>query len=103
MSTTTTITGPERTTAMSTFTVTTLDRNPDEAIARVQAKLDAKVPGFATTGRTAVRSERHGLTDVEVTDLGGDRDDLWFWLTSYGMSPAKGVSKFGDAIDGMVA
>jgi hypothetical protein len=44
--------------------------------------------GFVCTGRTAVRSERHGLYYVEIENVGGCVDAAWVQLTSYGMSPS---------------
>lgn len=84
--------------AATTIEVTVMASDSTDATARVLKHL-AKVSGFALTGRTEIRSERHNLWTVEVADLGGDKDDLWIVLTSYGISPAKGVSAFGDRLD----
>lgn len=52
--------------------------------------------GFVCTGRTAIRSERHGLYYVEIENVGGCVDAAWMQLTSYGMSPSKDLGSVWD-------
>lgn len=73
---------------MANFIATVMAANEAEAVERVEKQL-AKLPGFATTGQTAVRSQRHLLMDVEVDDRGGDVNHAWVVLTSYGISPSE--------------
>lgn len=67
----------------TTFTATVLTRDPAEAIAKVNARLPW---GFATTGR-ACEGIKPWLQNVEVAILGGDKNDCWVVLTSYGITP----------------
>jgi len=73
----------------NSFTVTVpFAENGDEAVRRVHARLPY---GFTATGitRQVTTSEgRHRGYAVVVQQTGGDRDDCWVVLTSYGMSPS---------------
>ena len=70
----------------TTFAATVSAADAEQAAARV-GKYLGKVEGFALTGRVSVRTERHMLWTVEVANLGGDVNDCWVVLTSYGISP----------------
>jgi hypothetical protein len=80
------------------FLVTVSAQAADEAIEKVARRLPA---GFAVTGQTGTRSARHGLMTVEVENLGGDVNDCWFWLTSYGMSPDKALKSRWQKVQGV--
>lgn len=95
---------------MPTISVTTtFAADQADAIARVAQYVEGgehrlAVAGFATTGRVSVRSERHakfGMFEVELEDLGGDRDDLWVVLTSYGMSPGSELGSVWQTVAGV--
>lgn len=86
---------------MSTnFAATVSAANAEQAAARV-AKHLAKVEGFALTGQVQVRSERHMLWTVEVANLGGDVNDCWVTLTSYGISPAEDLGSTWQTVAGV--
>lgn len=86
----------------TTFSATVSATSADDAIARV-AKHVAKVAGFDVTGRVAERSARHKLWLVEVANHGGDRNDLWVVLTSYGISPDKSLGSVWETVAGVGA
>lgn len=69
------------------FTATVSASGLATAIAKVEKHL-AKVDGFVATGRCQVMSPEKGLYNVEILDEGGDRNDCWVVLTSYGISPS---------------
>lgn len=87
---------------MSNFTATTIASDAAEALAKV-TKYVGKVDGFSVTGRVAVRSERHMLWTVEIANEGGDRNDLWVVLTSYGMNPSKALGSTWQSVVGVGA
>jgi hypothetical protein len=80
---------------MSTFTASFTAASADAALAHIERHL-AKCDGFATTGRIAQDPTRRvtspdglaGHFHIEVEDLGGDRDDCWVVLTSFGICPS---------------
>jgi hypothetical protein len=74
------------------FSVSVLGSNVESAINRV-ARCVGKVDGFELTGKF-VKSQLAGHNQLrfEVADLGGNRNDLWVVLSSYGISLDKGVS-----------
>jgi len=74
-------------TMSSLITASVSASGADDALARVERYL---VDGFATTGAVSVKSKRHMLWNVEVKDLGGDRNDCWVMLSSYGISAELG-------------
>ena len=78
---------PTTSTRSASFAASVMASSPEEAIERVERQT-SRMAGFAVSGRVAVKSARHALYDVEVLNLGGDVDDCWFWLTSYGISPS---------------
>ncbi len=86
----------------TTFAATVSATSADDAIARVTKQV-AKVAGFELTGRVEVRSARHQLWNVEVANHGGDRNDLWVVLTSYGISPAKSLGSMWQTVAGVGA
>lgn len=71
------------------FTTTTIAQAGSEALLKVEGLLD-RIEGFEVTGRVSEKSARHLLWNVEIKDLGGDRDDLWVLLTSFGCSAEVG-------------
>lgn len=82
---------------MTAFVATVTFSNPAEAAAKVEARLPE---GFAT-GRVAWRSERHLLVDVEVTNTGGDVNDCWVILTSFGISPSDALGSRWAQVEGV--
>ena len=97
------------TATLPTFAVTVSAGSPAEAIAKLDRYVEGgdhhlAVAGFASTGRAGARNERwaaKGLYEVEVEDRGGDRDDLWVVLTSYGMSPADDLGSCWQSVKGL--
>lgn len=81
------------------FTTTVMAGSTDEAIARVGKYADKA--GVATTGRAAVRDERHRLVDVETQLLGSDRNNAWVVLTSFGMTPSAGLGSHWQTVEGV--
>ena len=77
------------------FLATVSASNEADALARVTARL---VDGF-TVEHVQVRSERHSLFDVLVADRGGDVDDCWVMLTSYGISPSEDLGSVWARLD----
>lgn len=73
---------------MSSFTVTVTARNAEEALNKVDKRL---VPGFTLSGGVQERSARSLLWSVEVVNRGGNVNDCWAALTSYGISPSKAL------------
>lgn len=70
----------------------------EDAIVRV-AKHVAKLDGFSLTGRVSVKSAKHMLRTVEIANHGGNADDAWVVLTSYGISPAKELGSFWQTVE----
>ena len=87
-------------TTTPTFCVSTMAADQAAALAKVERYI-GKVPGFATTGATGVRSEKHRLYTVEVADLGGNKNDAWVVLTSYGISPEKALGSVWQSVTGV--
>ena len=76
----------------TTISVTVLGSNIESAKARV-ARYVGKVAGFEPTGRvTEGKLAGHTQLSFEVADLGGNRNDLWVVLSSYGLGLERGVS-----------
>ena len=71
-----------------TFNVSVIASNAEDASAKVAKRL---VPGFRLSGRVQVRSARALLWNVEVVNEGGDVNDCWVVLTSYGILPSKSL------------
>lgn len=87
----------------SLFGVTVSVSDGPAAVARVADLLEHhNLRGFVATGRWTERSARHGLWTAEVQRLGGDVNDAWVVLTSYGASPDArlGSSWQGTVVDG---
>ena len=82
----------EATMAPKFFSASVLGSNVESAINRV-ARCVGKVDGFELTGKF-VKSQLAGHNQLrfEIADLGGNRNDLWVVLSSYGISLDKGVS-----------
>jgi len=87
-------------TTLTTFAATVCAKDAADALARV-GKYLGRVPGFATTGKVAVRSERHLLWNVEVANEGGDVNRAWVTLTSYGISPDKSLGSHWENVKGV--
>lgn len=88
------------TTSTRTIQASVCARDAADALARVEKHL-AKVPGFETTGRVAVRSEKHLLWNVEIADLGGDVNRAWVILTSYGIAPDATLGSHWENVKGV--
>lgn len=86
-----------------TITVTIIASNADEAVGKFHASPAAAKLGDAVQSVEPIgwKSERHHLYEVEmVLAADADAEQVWFWLTSYGMSPSKALgSKLGAAAD----
>jgi hypothetical protein len=55
-------------------------------------KYSSKVDGFELTGKVAKsKLAGHSQLNFEIADLGGNRNDLWVVLSSYGISLDQGV------------
>lgn len=83
-----------------TFVATVSAGNADEAAAKVERYI-ARCPGFSTTGRVSERSARHLLWNVEVANEGGDVNDLWVVLTSYGITPSDALGSTWQQVAGV--
>lgn len=82
----------------ATFSATVSAADAADAVAKVARRV---VEGFALTGRVQVRSERHGLWVVEVANNGGNVNDCWVVLTSYGISPCKALGSVWATVPGV--
>lgn len=82
------------------FTATVIAGTEADAIERVARRLPE---GFAVTGEAEVRSARHGLFSVLVENLGGNVEDAWIVLTSYGISPSVELGSKWEAVLGASA
>lgn len=82
----------------TTFAATVSAADAADATAKVARRL---VEGFSLTGRVSVRSERHGLWNVEVANNGGNKNDCWVVLTSYGISPSKELGSVWATVPGV--
>lgn len=85
---------------MSSFAATLSAASPADALASV-AKHIAKVDGFSLTGQVAVRSAKHGLYNVELNNDGGNVNDCWVVLTSFGISPNKNLGSVWETVEGL--
>lgn len=74
-------------------------KTADDAIARV-SRYVSKVDGFAVTSETRQSTTGWGF-DVLVENLGGDRNDLWVVLTSYGLSPERTLGAHWQNVPGV--
>ena len=84
----------------STISVSLIAADGAAAVERVGRTL-AKLDGFEPTGRVAVKSARHALYTVEVNNLGGNVNDAWVVLTSYGISPADDLGSAWQKVPGV--
>lgn len=84
----------------STLSVSLIAGDEASALERVARTL-TKLEGFEPTGRVAVKSARHALYTVEVQNLGGDVNDAWVVLTSYGISPADDLGSAWQTVAGV--
>jgi hypothetical protein len=91
---------PTQKVTMNTFNATVMAGNTTAAYERV-AKHLRKLDLFEPTGRVSIRDERHGLYDVEVVNYGGDVNDAWVVLTSYGISPSKDLGSRWQTVAGI--
>ena len=92
--------GERKVTMTSTISVSLIAADEASAVDRVGRTL-AKLEGFEPTGRVAVKSARHALYTVEVNNLGGDVNDAWVVLTSYGISPADDLGSSWQKVPGV--
>ena len=78
------------------FFASVLGSDQDKATSRVARYLD-KVVGFEMTGKVT-KSSVAGHTEwvFQIANNGGNRNDLWVVLSSYGISLEKGVSCWQD-------
>lgn len=84
----------------STVSVTVIASDEADAIARVGRQV-AKLEGFALTGRAAVTDAKHMLCSVEVANHGGNVNDAWVVLTSYGMTPGDDLGSAWQQVAGV--
>lgn len=89
-------------TALRTFPAALTAGSAEDALERATRYL-AKVPGFALTGHVRCRSERHQQWEVEVADHGGDVNDCWVILTSYGITPGEALGSSWQTVPGVGA
>lgn len=78
----------------STFIARVIASDADTAVAHVARRL---VAGFVTTGRV-VQGPRNLMWDVEVANNGGDVNDCWVVLTSYGISPSTDLGSVWESL-----
>lgn len=84
-----------------TFPATICAADAVDAVARIERRL-AKLPGVRVTGRAQVRSERHKLWTVEMSSNGTTcRNDIWVWLTSFGISPGAELGSIWESVPGV--
>lgn len=80
------------------FTTSVLAGSADQALAKVEKY--AERAGVRVTGNVSVKSERHGLWNVE-TELLGSKNEAWVILTSYGMSPSEDLGSVWQTMEGV--
>ena len=82
--------------ATNFFSASVLGSNVESALNRV-ARYVGKVHGFELTGKVAKsKLAGHSQLSFEIADFGGNRNDLWVVLSSYGISLDQGVSHWQD-------
>ena len=72
-----------------TFNANVIASNAEDAFAKVAKRL---VPGFRLSGRVQEHSARALLWNVEVVNEGGDVNDCWVVLSSYGILPGSSLN-----------
>jgi hypothetical protein len=87
------------TAATHTFTVSMMTKTPDKALAHLCKWLPE---GFEATGRYDY-AYKGRLIVLEVINHGGDVDDCWVVLTSYGMSPGDELGAYWQGVEGVGA
>lgn len=80
------------------FTVSVLTTDLEVAVDKVASRLPE---GFAVTGRAAAHPVHGCMSNVEVNNLGGDVNDCWVVLTSYGLSPEKSLGSSWQSVKGV--
>lgn len=85
---------------METFAVSVIAADEADALERAGRHI-AKLEGFGLTGRAAVTDAKHMLCSVEVANNGGDVNDAWVVLTSYGMTPAEDLGSVWQTVAGI--
>ena len=85
---------------MSSFAATLTAASPADALASV-AKHIAKVDGFSLTGNVSTHSSRHLMHSVEIVNDGGNVNDCWVVLTSFGISPNKSLGSVWETVEGL--
>ncbi len=82
------------TTTAPTFVATVSAGTAAEAVAKIarfvgpEAAPRFALANFEVTGRVCCRSEQHRLWNVEVANHGGNANEAWVILTSFGISPS---------------
>lgn len=74
-------------------------KTAEDAIARV-SRYVGKVDGFAVTGQAMPGRLGRGF-EVLVENRGGNRNDLWVVLTSYGLSPERELGAHWASVPGI--
>ena len=88
----------------STFGAAVFASNMEDALRRVAETCTKHgLTGFAPTGRATCTSERHLRWVVEIANEGGDVDDAWVVLTSYGISPDETLGSVWETVPGVGA
>ena len=83
---------------METFAVNVIAADEADASERVARRLPE---GFGLTGRAAVTDAKHMLCSVEVANHGGNVNDAWVVLTSYGITPAEDLGSVWQTVEGV--
>ena len=86
----------------ATFTASVSASDAKDAVKRAHRQV-AKLDGFELTGRVQVKSERHLLWNVEIHNNGGDVNDAWVVLTSYGINPSPELGSDWESVLGATA
>ena len=86
--------------ATNFFSVTAIfAKTAEDALQRV-SRYVAKVDGFAVTGDVVPSRLGRGF-EVLVENRGGNRNNLWVVLTSYGLSPERSLGAHWAAVPGV--
>jgi hypothetical protein len=85
--------------SMPFFKVTCFAGTATDVRKRVEDTL-AKVPGFEMVGEPWLTHEDKLRWAVTVRNLGGDVNDCWVMLTSYGMSPSEDLGSVWESAIG---
>jgi hypothetical protein len=83
-----------------TLYATVIAGSTTDALASVTKNV-AKVDGFKVTGNVALVSSMKLLYSVEILNTGGDVNDLWVVLTSYGITPGNNLGSVWQTADAL--